>query len=208
MSELDFELRNGKITSSQLFRLWGKTTSRVTYANEIRDQLEHPEKYIHRHNPPIAYMPASLAWGHEVEPRARGEYAFRHQTDIEVPRFRISPDRDYFGSSIDGLRNIQRGLEIKCCWLETEHLKTLRDGIPRKHNVQIFGELHVYELEVIDFVAYDPRRDHPEDYKEWPVKRQATIEMVMLAEIDRFWNFVIGEGRDTTNAPVEAPRFF
>lgn len=206
--EPDFELRNGKITSSQLYRLWGKKTSRLTYAKELRDQLEYPERYINRHNPPLAHMPASLRWGHEVEPMARGEYAFRHQTDVDVPRFKISADRDFFGSSIDGIRNITRGLEVKCCWLETEHLKTLRDGIPRKHNVQIFGELHCYELEVVDFVAYDPRRNHPEDYREWEVKRQPVIEVVMLAEIDRFWDFVIGHGRDTQTAPVEAPRFF
>ena len=206
--EPDFALRVGKITSSQLYRLWGKKTSRVTYANAIRDELEHPEKYIDRRNPALEHMPASLAWGHEVESMARGEYAFRHQCDIEVPGFRVSPERDYFGSSIDGLRSATRGLEIKCCWLETEHLKTLRDGIPRKHNVQIYGELHCYELELIDFVAYDPRRNHPEDYKQWPVKRDLALEFVMLAEIDRFWNFVIGHGRDTTNAPVEAPRFF
>ena len=206
--EPDFALRVGKITSSQLYRLWGKKTSRVTYANAIRDELEHPEKYVDRRNPPLEHMPAALAWGHEVESMARGEYAFRHQCDIEVPGFRISPERDYFGSSIDGLRRATRGVEIKCCWLESQHLKTLRDGIPRKHNVQIYGELHCYELELVDFVAYDPRRNHPEDYKQWPVKRDLALEFVMLAEIDRFWNFVIGHGRDTTNAPVEAPRFF
>lgn len=206
--EPDFELRVGKITSSQLYRLWGKKTSRLTYANQIRDELEHPEKYINRHNPPLSHMPASLRWGVEVEAQARGEYCFRHQVDIEIPRFKISPDRDYFGSSIDGLRNATRGLEIKCCWLETEHLKTLRDGIPRKHNVQIYGELHCYELGIVDFVAFDPRRNHPEGYKEWPVKRDTAIEMVLLAEVDRFWDFVIGSGRDATNAPVEAPRFF
>lgn len=206
--EPDFELRVGKITSSNLFRLWGKRTSRVTYANEIRDELEHPEKYIHRHNPPVDRMPAPLRWGTVTEPIGRGEYAFRHQSDIEIPKFRVSPDRDYFGSSIDGIRNITRGLEIKCCYLETEHLKTLRDGIPRKHNVQIYGEIHCYELEVVDFVAYDPRRNHPEDYKEWPVKREPAIEMVVLAEVDRFWDFVVGRGHDSANAPIEAPRFF
>ena len=206
--EPDFELRVGKITSSQLYRLWGKKTSRLTYAKELRDQREHPEKYIHEHNPPLAHLPASLRWGVEMEPRARGEYSFRHQVDIEIPRFRLAPDRDYFGSSIDGLRTSKRGLEIKCCWLESEHLKTLRDGIPRKHNVQIYGELHVYELEIVDFVAYDPRRNHPEDYKEWAVEHSAPLELVLLAEIDRFEDFVVGRGPDSRNAPVEAPRFF
>ena len=206
--EPDFELRVGKITSSNLYRLWGKKTSRLTYAKELRDELEHPEKHIYKHNLPVDHLPASLRWGVINEPRARAEYAFRHQCDIEVPRFKLSPDRDYLGSSIDGIRNITRGLEVKCCWLESEHLKTLRDGIPRKHNVQIFGELHCYELEVVDFVAYDPRRNHPEDYKEWEVKRSAPLEMVLLSEVDRFWDFVIGRGRDSANAPTQAPRFF
>ena len=205
--EPDFELRVGKITSSQLFRIWGPR-ARTTYALQLRDELEHPEKYINRHNPPPEHMPAPLRWGVETESLARAEYSFRRDIDIDIPKFQVSPERDYLGSSIDGLRNDRVGLEIKCCYLESEHLKTLRDGIPRKHNVQIYNEIHCYDLSFVHFVAYDPRRNHPEDYKEWPVHRDNAIEVVLLSEIDRFWDFVIGHGRDSQTVPVEAPRFF
>lgn len=203
LDEIDMQLRVGKVTASNLFRIFGNK-ARKTYAEELRDQLEHPERWYGRHDPPLERQPAPLAWGNTYEPVARAEYAFRNQCDVANVRFRVSDTLPFFGASIDGIREParKRGLEVKCCYLETEHLKTLRDGIPKKHRVQIYGELHCHVLEVVDFIAYDPRRNSPEDYREWPVYPQNAVTAVLLAEIDRFWDYVTGRGRDAVNQDV------
>lgn len=92
--------------------------------------------------------------GHEMEPEARGRYAFIN--DVEIQRVGFIR-RDAKGCSPDGLVGNNGMLEIKTALPDVliDHL--LSDGFPSEHVAQCQGALWVAEREWIDICIYWPR---------------------------------------------------
>lgn len=105
-----------------------------------------------------------LAWGVENEWEAVELYQERKICTVKSPDFKVSPSLDYVGGTCDGLVGKSGGIEVKCPYNSSEHLANMMYGKQIKQYLfQIQGYIHIYELDWMDFVSFDPR--YPDDFK-------------------------------------------
>lgn len=98
--------------------------------------------------------------GHELEPEAVNEYAFRFAVEVQEVGF-ITDDKMTMGASPDRLIGNNGVLEIKCLSSE-EHLALLeyydkRNDIPPKYKPQLQGEMLIAERAWNDIYFYHPK---------------------------------------------------
>ncbi len=129
--------------------------------------------------PNDGYSNDHMKRGHEMEPDARGQYAFERRVMPQVVGFVRNGAK---GCSPDSLVGNDGVLEIKTK-IPALHLECLmRDGFPPEHRAQCQGHLWVTEREWLDLAVY------------WPglplVVHRATRDeeyiRTLAAEIDRF----------------------
>jgi len=96
-------------------------------------------------------------WGTEHEPEAVEAYAKATGNDVIECGFVKHPTLQT-GASPDGLVGLEGGIEIKCPYNSTNHIKTFINGvIPRQYYPQVQGQMWVIDLEWVDFISFDPR---------------------------------------------------
>ena len=99
-------------------------------------------------------------WGIENESNAFIAYEKSTLSRPKKALFKISPTLSYVGGTMDGLVGSNGGIEIKCPYNPTNHIK-ITEQI-KNYFYQIQGYIWIYELDWIDFVSYDPR--YPAEY--------------------------------------------
>jgi hypothetical protein len=99
--------------------------------------------------------------GNELEPKARGWYAFEHGLTVQEVGFVYFDERKRFGVSPDGISAPSVGLEIKCP-MGANMMRYLLDGfVPAEYVPQVQGEMWVCGLDCVDFVSWTPSPDVP-----------------------------------------------
>jgi hypothetical protein len=99
----------------------------------------------------------ALSWGTDAEPFSRKEYELQTGSIVNEVGFKRHPTLPWIGASSDGLVGNRGGIEIKCPYNSSVHLRTIECGMPEAHVPQVQGQIWVLELDWIDFVSYDPR---------------------------------------------------
>jgi hypothetical protein len=96
-----------------------------------------------------------VARGKEMEPLAVRQYQFTEDAEVRAVGF-ITTDDGQVGCSPDRLLVGARGaLEVKCPAPHT-HLGYLLDGPGDAYRCQVQGQIHVAELEFVDFYSWHP----------------------------------------------------
>ena len=104
---------------------------------------------------------ASLEWGIENEDNAAWAYEKQTLSRTRPALWKVSPDLQYVGGTMDRLVGENGGLEIKCPANMANHIK--HQELMKEYHYQVHGYLWIYELDWIDFVNYDPRFVPPRD---------------------------------------------
>lgn len=104
-----------------------------------------------------------VAWGNEHEPSARSKYVWERGVELceigfvnhaTLPRVGASPD----ALIKDSTGVIVGGIEIKCPWNTSVHLRTLMSGeMPDDYEWQVQGNMACAGALWWDFVSFDPR---------------------------------------------------
>ena len=109
------------------------------------------------------FPPLSCKWGLENEWEAVKAYEERMFCEVIRPEFRTSPTHPYVGGTADGLVGKHGGIEIKCPYNPAEHMENILTGKQVKQYIyQMQGYIHIYGLDWIDFVSFDPRYEDAE----------------------------------------------
>lgn len=144
-----FAMREGMVTGSTAERVRAKGDAYVyeVVATMITNAT------------PSTYKTPAMQWGEENEPKARQAYTKATGHKLEEIGF-ITNGR--IGHSPDGAvmkkNEITRMVEIKCPDTKT-HVKYCIEGVvPKEYMPQIVNAFVVVDdLEVMDFISYDPR---------------------------------------------------
>jgi putative phage-type endonuclease len=153
-----FAARRGKVTASRVIDILpsksGYTAARKNYMAELLcERLTGVSAE--------SYQNAAMQWGTDTEPMARSVYEAVTGRMVEEVGFVPHPFIEGFGASPDGLTvddaNFERCIEIKCPNTAT-HLQTLTAGeIDYKYIVQMNVAMMCTEIDICDFISYDPR---------------------------------------------------
>ena len=149
-----FDIRRGKITSSEFHKILGDGKVKETYL------LEKIAEGIGGFSQP-AVGPA-LEWGTELESTAIDVYTER--TGIVVEKASFIPVNDYYGGSPDGLVPPDGIIEVKCPYTTVKHLKhglIKTDADFKKtspeYYYQCISNMICANAQWCDFISYDPR---------------------------------------------------
>lgn len=154
-----FDLRKGKITSSEIHKILGRdplTDTAKTYllgrVSESYGGVTEPAKG------------AALDWGTELEPLAIDVYQERTGTVVEKASF-VAYDNTY-GGSPDGLILPEGIIEVKCPHSSVNHFKHRLINTPEKfkkvapnYYYQCISNMICTKTKWCDFISYDPRVD-------------------------------------------------
>jgi len=191
-----FLARLGKLTASEFKRL-RTPKSRASYARKIRDELEKLEAIAHGQDIELgsSFSSAPTDWGNEQEPKAFAMYEFIHDVDMQRVGFVEHPDLPFVGCSPDLLTpDGHGGVEAKCPYDEQIHLTTLTAGrMPDEHIYQVQGQIWICDLEWVDFISFDPRRELSRKYFEHRVYRDERFIAKLEADVMAFWEFVLSD---------------
>lgn len=155
-------LRCGKVTASRVKDVMGTKAKRDGYLWELVTERLAGQASDH-------YVTEAMRWGQEVEPVARNEFEIAHDVTVERPAFFTHDKIPYFGASPDGIYLMEYGLfglEIKCPFNTSNHLKWMKDGvIPKDHMEQVLTNMACSNADGWSFMSFDPRL--PDDLKEF-----------------------------------------
>ena len=159
-----FQMRKGRITSSELHKIMGGTT-----LTDLTDTAKTYllEKVSETYGGFI--QPAqgnALEWGTELEPLAIEKYTERTSLQVEKASFILADD--HFGGSPDGLVQPNGIIEVKCPYNSANHfkhrlIKTAKEfkKLTKNYYYQCISNMICAKAEWCDFISFDPRV-HPE----------------------------------------------
>ena len=155
-----YEIRRGKFTASEIHKLMGVKglgKTGLTYIDEgVADMLSDDSDDEHFDN-------AAMRWGREWEPVAAAWYSKAFNEELEERGFVLyskdagcSPDRLITGK--------RKGIEIKCPFKRSNHLKHLKLSNAAELKVecpeyywQVMFNILCLDYDSWDFVSFDPR---------------------------------------------------
>lgn len=161
-----FEIRKGKITSSEIHKIMGTkkgddalTEMAKTYLLEKVSELFGGSPHMSH---PNGMKPLALEWGTELESTAIEFYTTK--TGIVVDKASFIPFSERYGGSPDGLVNPKGVIEVKCPYSSANHfkhgmIKTDADfkKIVPAYYYQCVSNMICAEADWCDFISYDPR---------------------------------------------------
>ena len=165
-SDAWFDLRKGKITSSEIHKIMGtgkgesglSETAKTYLLERVSEQLGGAPALSH----PTGTKPMALEWGTELEDLACDVY--QEQTGIVVTKAPFLEYSTYYGGSPDGLIDPNGIIEIKCPFASANHFKhrlILTDADLKKtapnYYYQCISNMICAKAEWCDFISYDPR---------------------------------------------------
>lgn len=156
--------RGGRMTASSVWQLF---TSKLAVANSATVEKYIYEKIAEKLG---AYQPnltnKAVQWGHNYELEAVEHYEARTgaKVDKKGEEQEFIPHLEFGGCTPDGLIGKDGGLQVKCPYNPSNHIKYLLMKSPEdlkekeyKYYVQVQTEMMVTERQWWDFVSYDPR---------------------------------------------------
>ena len=162
-SEEWFEMRKGRITSSEIYKIMGKDNFSETAKTYLLEKV--CELYGGVTEPATG---AALTWGTDLEPVAIEHYEKLTKVKVEKASFILVGK--YYGGSPDGLLLPKGIIEVKCPFKSANHFKHGMINTPEKFKKiapnyywQCVSNMVCAEVEWCDFISYDPRVK--EDYR-------------------------------------------
>ena len=156
-SEEWFEIRKGKITSSEIYKIMGKKDLSDTAKTYL---LEKVCEYFGGFTEPA--IGAALNWGTELEPVAI-EY-YEKLAKVKVDKASFIPAGEHYGGSPDGLIGSEGIIEVKCPYKSSNHFKHgLIDSAEKFKDVapgyyyQCVSNMICAGAQWCDFISFDPR---------------------------------------------------
>jgi len=153
-----FNLRRGKLTSSEISKIMGQegklSETAKTYilekVTEILGGVKAPA------------VGAALDWGTELESEAILYYQQKHSQIVQKASF--VPYSDNYGGSPDGLVGVEGIVEVKCPFNSSNHFKHGLINSPDEFKKakpeyywQCASNMLVTNTQWCDFISYDPR---------------------------------------------------
>ena len=176
-----FNIRRGKITSSEFHKIVGDGKVRETYL------LEKVAESLGGFAQP-ATGPA-IEWGTELEEVAVQAYAEKTGNVVDKASFIVY--NDYYGGSPDGLVAPDGIIEIKCPYTSAKHfkhglIKTDADfkKIVPDYYYQCISNMICANAQWCDFISYDPRVDECCNMYIYRLNRDEEVIKAMLEKVD------------------------
>ena len=152
-----FEIRRGKITSSEIYKIMGKEDFSETAKTYLLEKVcEHFDGY----SEPATGQ--ALDWGTELEPVAIQHY--EEVTGVKVEKASFIPSGDFYGGSPDGLIAPEGIIEVKCPFKSANHFKHGLIDTPAKfkkvvpnYYYQCISNMICAGAKWCDFISFDPR---------------------------------------------------
>lgn len=177
-----FEMRKGRITSSEIYKIMGKGDLTETAKTYLLEKV--CELYGGVTEPAVG---AALTWGTDLEPVAIEHY--EKLTKVKVDKASFIPVGDYYGGSPDGLIPKEGIIEVKCPFKSANHFKHGMINSAEKFKKiapnyywQCVSNMVCAEAKWCDFISYDPRVK--EEYRMFIFRLELTEED-KLAVTDR-----------------------
>lgn len=164
--------RKGKVTASCFGRLFGTAKEKNAYLKQLREGAK-------------SFRSEATTWGKANEEEARAQYMMATGEQVIEVGFMERADWLRVGASPDGIvpskeacptppfsegepniwatGEIIGGVEIKCPYDPSVHLRYQKYGIPEMYYWQVMGCMWVTGAEWWDFVSYNPRLMRWED---------------------------------------------
>lgn len=156
-SEAWFDLRKGKITSSEIHKIMGKDALSETAKTYLLDKVSDTLGGFTA----LATGPA-LDWGTELEDTAIQIYSELRGAQVDKASFIVY--NDYYGGSPDGLVGKEGIVEVKCPYNSTNHFKhglITSDSEFKKakpdYYYQCISNMICANAQWCDFISFDPR---------------------------------------------------
>ena len=177
-----FEMRKGRITSSEIYKIMGKGDLTETAKTYLLEKV--CELYGGVTEPAVG---AALTWGTDLEPVAIEHY--EKLVKVKVDKASFIPVGDYYGGSPDGLIPKEGIIEVKCPFKSANHFKHGMINSAEKFKKiapnyywQCVSNMVCAEAKWCDFISYDPRVK--EEYRMFIFRLELTEED-KLAVTDR-----------------------
>ena len=178
-----YEIRRGKFTASNIYKLMGAKglgKTGLTYIDEVVADMLSDESEDER------FENKAMRWGTDWEPVAAAWYAKAFNKELEERGFVLYSK--YAGASPDRLIvGEKKGIEIKCPFVRSNHLKHLKLSNAKElksefpdHYWQIMHNLLCIDYDSWDFVSFDPR--YREDLKFFALEVKRNDEDCKLLE--------------------------
>lgn len=152
-----FEMRKGRITSSEIHKIMGKEDFSETAKTYL---LEKVCEHFNGYSEPASGQ--ALDWGTELEPVAIQYY--EEMTGVKVDKAPFIPIGDFYGGSPDGLVSTEGIIEVKCPFKSANHFKHGFIDSPAKfkkatpnYYYQCVSNMICAGVKWCDFISFDPR---------------------------------------------------
>ncbi len=169
-----FEMRKGRITSSEIYKIMGKGDLTETAKTYLLEKV--CELYGGVTEPAVG---AALTWGTDLEPVAIEHY--EKLAKVKVDKASFIPVGDYYGGSPDGLIPKEGIIEVKCPFKSANHFKHGMINSAEKFKKiapnyywQCVSNMVCAEAKWCDFISYDPRVK--EEYRMFIFRLELTEE--------------------------------
>lgn len=156
-----FEIRKGKLTSSEIHKIMGEGKGKETLNDTAKTYLLEKVSELFGGTTPSATSQA-LEWGTQLESTAVEFY--HNRTGILVNQASFISVGDHYGGSPDGLCPPDGIIEVKCPYASTNHfkhgmIKTDADfkKIAPNYYYQCISNMICANAKWCDFISFDPR---------------------------------------------------
>ena len=169
-----FQMRKGRITSSEIYKIMGKGDFSETAKTYLLEKV--CELYGGVTEPATG---AALSWGTDLEPVAIEHY--EKLVDVKVEKASFIPIGEHYGGSPDGLIPVDGIIEVKCPFKSANHFKHGMINTAEKFKKiapnyywQCISNMVCAEAKWCDFISYDPRVQ--EEYRMFIFRLHLTVE--------------------------------
>jgi exodeoxyribonuclease (lambda-induced) len=152
-----FQMRKGRITSSEIYKIMGKGDFSETAKTYLLEKV--CELYGGVTEPATG---AALSWGTDLEPVAIEHY--EKLANVKVEKAPFIPVGEHYGGSPDGLIPTDGIIEVKCPFKSANHFKHGMINTAEKFKKiapnyywQCISNMVCAEARWCDFISYDPR---------------------------------------------------
>lgn len=169
-----FQMRKGRITSSEIYKIMGKGDFSETAKTYLLEKV--CELYGGVTEPATG---AALSWGTDLEPVAIEHY--EKLVDVKVEKASFIPVGEHYGGSPDGLIPADGIIEVKCPFKSANHFKHGMINTAEKFKKiapnyywQCISNMVCAGAKWCDFISYDPRVQ--EEYRMFIFRLHLTVE--------------------------------
>ena len=129
---------------------------------------------------------AALDHGNHYEPLALEEYQARTGRGVMACGF-VRHQTIATGASPDGLVGLSGGVEVKCPFNSSIHIKNAyTKTVPKEYMAQVQGQMWCLGLEWVDFVSFDPRIESEARLSIVRVERDEAMIKTLESKVLRF----------------------